>query len=101
MVIWVILQLLREKIARHRLGTSEFESQRKDFAAHERETLVAELEKSKDQVSCIHVSERHPVMASYGYDYDFAVLYIILGAYLSSESTLPNSILTAQKWNEA
>ena len=50
--LFLIIQLLREKIIKHRLGTAEQQkTSRKSLTAGERDSLLDELEKSKDSVS--------------------------------------------------
>ena len=47
----IIPQLLREQIARQRVGTADEGMNMRHFPAHERETLVQELESAGEQVS--------------------------------------------------
>lgn len=47
----LLFQLLREQIARHRVGTTDEGMDTRHFPAHEREDLVHKLETSRDQVS--------------------------------------------------
>ena len=44
------IKLLREQIARQRVGTTDEGMNTRHFPAHEREELVNKLEESKDQV---------------------------------------------------
>ena len=48
------IQLLREQIARQRVGTTDEGMNTRHFPAHEREDLVKQLEASREQVhDCI------------------------------------------------
>ena len=46
-----IFQLLREQIARQRVGTTDEGMNTRHFPAHEREELVQKLESSREQVN--------------------------------------------------
>ena len=53
------IQLLREQIARQRVGTTDEGMNTRHFPAHEREDLVKQLEASREQVHDCRMSTSH------------------------------------------
>jgi len=55
-MVVLCLQLLREQIARHRVGTADEAIDVRHFPAYEREDLVHQLETARSQVHLDHLS---------------------------------------------
>lgn len=57
--LFLCLQLLREQIARQRVGTTDEGINTRHFPAHERESLVKQLEDFRVQVNYGDINRKH------------------------------------------